>query len=174
MHKIITIPLRTLKSLCQFPVKWIFSVANLTCDGHTLGTLYREVDEDEAAETEMEGENKEMVLRLQKIEDNEMISKDPIANDYYLVGRKSEQQDFLTNSFLTLNPALHFVDPAAMSDRQSDSQSDQRANDLRPLVILRDYMCVVCGKEDASGCEAAHVVPHCKGNDVCGLGIRHA
>ncbi|KAJ7869623.1 hypothetical protein B0H13DRAFT_2062852 [Mycena leptocephala] len=87
-----------------------------------------------------------------------MTSKDPIANDYYLVGRKT----------------LHFVDPAAMSNRQSDSPSDQRANDLRPLVILRDYMCVVCGKEDASGCEAAHAIPHCKGNDVCGLGIRHA
>jgi hypothetical protein len=100
MHKIITIPLRTLKSLCQFPVKWIFSVANLACDGHTLGTLYREVDEEEEAdEMEIEGEE-EVVLRLQKIEENEMISKDPIANDYYLVGRKSEQQDFPTNSFL--------------------------------------------------------------------------
>ena len=52
-----------------------------------------------------------------------------------------------------------------MSDRVSDYPSEKRVGHTREWTVLRDIGCVVCG-EDAEGCQAAHLLPHKKGNEV--------
>ncbi|KAJ6508764.1 hypothetical protein C8R45DRAFT_1089907 [Mycena sanguinolenta] len=157
MRKIISVPLDTIQTFCKYPVKWVFFVACVICDGKNRGTLYKIAkNEDESMEDEnedvndhpgMEGERP--TLRLQKVPDDQMRSEDIMTDDYFFIGPKKFQ----------------FIDPLAMDDRRSDSEIDQRIIDFRPRVILRDHACVVCGEQGGASCVAAHIIPPWKGNE---------
>jgi hypothetical protein len=70
--------------------------------------------------------------------------------------------DFL--SFISARHAL--IDPAGLDDRTSDasSLSTRRAN-FRQDVLDRDETCVLTSTS-ARLCQACHIIPHAKGDEV--------
>jgi hypothetical protein len=90
------------------------------------------------------------------------------ARSYYYVS-EGKLDCFAIRSSLTLltfsdDPRL--VDVYAMDDRTSDaSDLTSRRADFRQGVIARDSTCVITG-QPPNLCDACHIVPHSKGNNV--------
>ena len=58
------------------------------------------------------------------------------------------------------------IDPDIMHARVHSGNSATRRVDFRDDVEARDRVCVLT-REEAHDCEAAHLLPHSKGDDVC-------
>ena len=61
--------------------------------------------------------------------------------------------------------ACVFIDHEGLNERKTTTDGTVRRWNLRQDVIRRDGACVVTGTE-ASSCDAAHLIPHSKGDGV--------
>ncbi|KAI0291863.1 hypothetical protein BC826DRAFT_911984 [Russula brevipes] len=59
----------------------------------------------------------------------------------------------------------HLVDPHSLNDRTTTSVLTLRRFDFRGAVALRDGDCCVVTRTDAPHCDAAHIIPHSKGDE---------
>ncbi|KAI0291865.1 hypothetical protein BC826DRAFT_1105798 [Russula brevipes] len=59
----------------------------------------------------------------------------------------------------------HLVDHQGLNDRTTSSVLTERGYRFRSAVTLRDGNCCVITRSDASCCDAAHIIPHSKGDD---------
>jgi len=105
--------------------------------------------------------------------DYENVSIANIAENanYYFVpdGNAPHFQPFSTHSLLTRcyeTGNCHFADPQGLNDRVTSSSLTERRNNFRRDVALRDgNRCVVTATEFIE-CQAAHIIPLRKGNEV--------
>ena len=59
------------------------------------------------------------------------------------------------------------IDVDGINDRTSDASSlSSRRQNFRDNIIGRDGCCVVTGDQDLMVCDACHIIPHAKGDDV--------
>ncbi|KAJ7102366.1 hypothetical protein B0H15DRAFT_1017512 [Mycena belliarum] len=136
MGHVVTIPKERLLELCRTPVKWVFFLAKEIC-GALNGRLCT-------------GEIRDGTLQLTPIPDADLNG--PVGENYYFVPTK--------------NGSRRYVDAAALSDPTSDGSHSSRDLSLRARTILRDHgHCIVCGREEALFCQAAHIIPHSKGEE---------
>ena len=61
---------------------------------------------------------------------------------------------------------IAFVDYEGLNDRVTTSDGTSRRRDLREDVIRRDGLACVVTHEEEGICDAVHLIPHSKGDDV--------
>jgi hypothetical protein len=59
-----------------------------------------------------------------------------------------------------------FVDYEGLNDRITTTEGSTRREDLRDDVVRRDGPACVVTKMDECACDAAHLIPHSKGDEV--------
>jgi hypothetical protein len=59
-----------------------------------------------------------------------------------------------------------FVDYEALNDRITTNEGTARRRDFRDNVVQRDGPACVVTQADSSACDAAHLIPHSKGDEV--------
>ena len=70
-------------------------------------------------------------------------------------------------SLLTFSDPPRFIGVNVVDGRTSNaSQLTERRADFRQRVIERDGTCVMTG-DLIHNCNACHIIPHVKGDDVC-------
>ncbi|KAI0291859.1 hypothetical protein BC826DRAFT_1186743 [Russula brevipes] len=73
--------------------------------------------------------------------------------------------DLADNYYFSPEGVYHLVDPHSLNDRTTTSVLTLRRFDFRGAVALRDgHLCAVT-RDDAPFCDAAHVIPHSKGDE---------
>jgi len=80
-----------------------------------------------------------------------ILSLADLANDYY---------------YFSPEGVYHLVDHQGLNDRTTSSVLTERGYRFRSAVTLRDGNRCVITRCDASCCDAAHIIPHSKGDDV--------
>ena len=63
---------------------------------------------------------------------------------------------------------LVFVDSKGLNERVTSSASAQHSGEFRGQILQRDGSCVITG-EEAELCDAAHLIPSVKGDEVMSL-----
>ncbi|KAJ6510391.1 hypothetical protein C8R45DRAFT_1160858 [Mycena sanguinolenta] len=157
LRRIVCIQLEEIRLLCKFPIKWVFFIANLAYGTVGRGRLYK-ADKGSAP------------LRLRRVLNTEM-EEQGVDSNYYFLGPEGETTlpglTFWSTLIVIQGEVPCYVDLslAAMSDRASDDNwnTQTRKPRLFARAVLRDTGCVICN-EDATGCEAAHIIPCVKGD----------
>ncbi|KAJ6491142.1 hypothetical protein C8R45DRAFT_928969 [Mycena sanguinolenta] len=139
LRRIICIPTTKLLSLCKYPSKWVFFVAHQAFGTINCGYLYKADNRQD--------QGKPLLLCRVSLEGMESPN---FATDYYFFGPAGKKP--------------RYADAAGMSDRVSNHPSEKQVGHIREWTVLRDIGCLVC-REDAEGCQAAHIIPHKKGNE---------
>jgi hypothetical protein len=65
----------------------------------------------------------------------------------------------------------NFIDHNGLNERVTSTAKTPHATDFRKRIVNRDRSCIVTG-ETADVCDAAHLIPHSKGDAVGSLPAR--
>jgi hypothetical protein len=65
----------------------------------------------------------------------------------------------------------NFIDHNGLNERVTSTAKTPHATDFRKRIVNRDRSCIVTG-ETADVCDAAHLIPHSKGDTVGSLPAR--
>ena len=88
------------------------------------------------------------------------VSFDDLADKYYYAPCFTKFQQCVDIDM------CHFIDHKGFNDESTSSAATPRRSHFRGDVCTRDQRCVVTRK-DPEDCDAAHIIPRCKGSDVC-------
>ena len=107
--------------------------------------------------------------------DYDSISLDHIAEAYYYTPEGNIFTDPIFVASLIYAPIgdYHLIDHTAMNDRITSSKQTPRSSRFRHDVVARDGPACVFTGCLASVCDAAHLLPKSKGDEVCVRRPRH-
>jgi len=74
--------------------------------------------------------------------------------------------EIAVHSVSTCPDSFTFIDYQALNDRITTAQGSTRDGDFRSNVIRRDGQACVVTQEEEGGCDATHLIPHSKGDEV--------
>jgi len=145
-HRALTIPLNTCTRFAIYPLTWLSYLGFAICgrEGHISDTQ-----------------------NGQEIPDYRPDLNGPVIQPgiYYYISQRESYLCILGLFQPLLEP--RWVDVDMMNDRISytSAQTSRRA-DFRRDIIDRDVTCVMSGSPP-EGCQACHIVPHTRGDQVC-------